>query len=298
MQESQLTRRTALLLAAGPSAAAEQSIRLRSEHLEAAIMPAEGGEMGSLRYKFRGEWVELLYKAMEYGPSPGWRGKAPWLWPAVGRNFAPGHAPDGGNEVTGSYVWDGVRRAMPIHGFVRQMRWQVVEAGKQSAELALASGGSTRNWYPWDWELRVRYAVSRGGMAIRFGVAAGRNNASPMPFSAGNHISFRDPLLPSGTRGSVRFATNSSLQFAKTREGLPTGEWRDRRFPALAAIAGIAPEYPLSLGGYPRRARMRMEDPSGLRIEFEQEASSIPAEPLIRFNVWGNEECFSPEPWV
>lgn len=293
-----LTRRSLMCFGALPLAGAEQHLALRSQQLEAVVVPSQGGEIASLRYRFRGETVELLYRALDYATREGWRGKAPWLWPATGRNFAPGQTPDGGNDVTGSYLWDEARRAIPIHGFARMQPWRTVAASDSDIELALAPSEQTKQWYPWDWELRVRYRLRGNEIAIRFTAAAGAANSSPMPFSAGNHITFRDPLLPGGVAGKLRFTTNSTLQFAKSKEGLPTGEQRERRFPAPVAISEIAPEYPLSLGGYPREAWLRMEDPSGLRIEFAHEASELPAEPVIRFNVWGTAECFSPEPWV
>src|SRR5882762_8842552 len=42
------------------------------------------GEIHSLQRRHNGEWRELIYRA-----DRGWRGGAPWLFPAVGRNFIP-----------------------------------------------------------------------------------------------------------------------------------------------------------------------------------------------------------------
>lgn len=37
-----------------------------------------------------GEWMELLHRAMTTDePDSEWRGRAPQLWPAVGRNYMP-----------------------------------------------------------------------------------------------------------------------------------------------------------------------------------------------------------------
>src|ERR1700739_2680824 len=59
-------------------------LRDNTAGVEAAVAPSEGGELTSYRVKFKGQWVELLYRARDYAPGPGFRGKAPLLWPAVG----------------------------------------------------------------------------------------------------------------------------------------------------------------------------------------------------------------------
>src|SRR5215813_5130851 len=100
-------------------------LRDSASGLEAAVAPAEGGELSSLRVRFRGRWVELIYRARDYSPSPGWRGKAPFLWPATGRNFAPGMKPVSGLEAIGGYDWNGKQYPMPLHGFVRSAAWKV-----------------------------------------------------------------------------------------------------------------------------------------------------------------------------
>ncbi len=70
-----------------------ESLIVLTDHengVEATIAPQQGGELCGLKYKHGAEWVELLYKACDYKPSDGWRGKAPLLWPATGATMAPG----------------------------------------------------------------------------------------------------------------------------------------------------------------------------------------------------------------
>ena len=104
-------------LAQGPGKPEFVVLRDEKAGIEAAVAPSEGGELSGLKVRFQGRWIELLYRARDYSPTAGWRGKAPLLWPATGRNFAPGTPPDGGDEVVGSYDLDGQRLRMPIHGF-------------------------------------------------------------------------------------------------------------------------------------------------------------------------------------
>lgn len=54
--------------------------------LEASLCPSQDGEL-SLRLHHKGKWTELLYRAADYRPAAGWRGKALLLWPATGRSF-------------------------------------------------------------------------------------------------------------------------------------------------------------------------------------------------------------------
>src|SRR5512133_3367586 len=61
--------------------------------VEAAVSPSHGGELTSLRVRFRGSWTELLYRARDYTDTPGFRGKASFLWPAVGGQYAVGTTP-------------------------------------------------------------------------------------------------------------------------------------------------------------------------------------------------------------
>jgi len=60
---------------------------------EAAIAPSQGGELSSYRVKVLGQSIELIYRARDYRPQPGFRGKASNLWPAVGAQYPVGTIP-------------------------------------------------------------------------------------------------------------------------------------------------------------------------------------------------------------
>src|SRR4051794_5089599 len=78
--------------------------------LEASICPSQGGELSSLRLRHKGQWQELLYRALDYSQSEGWRGKAPLLWPATGTSSSPRGA---------GYVFKDRFYPMQAHGFIR-----------------------------------------------------------------------------------------------------------------------------------------------------------------------------------
>jgi len=285
-------RRRDLFALSALAAAADRLPVLRSKDLTVTLDPAAGGEIASIRHN----GLELIYRALQPDPPKGWRGRAPWLWPAVGRNFAPGDKPDGGDNVTGSYVWDGKRLRMPIHGFVRTRPWTVASARGSKAELRLTVQADPAI-YPWAAELTVRYRVESGKIRAIYEVAASKTNASPMPFSAGNHISFNYPLAADG--GEMLWSTNSSTVIRKSPEGLPSGETQARRFWDPSPVSRVVREYPLSLGGYSAgEAWLRLTDARKRAITLRHSASSVPGEPSLRFNFWGTAECVSPEPWV
>src|SRR5512146_371901 len=81
-----------VLAGARPCAAASEGtprlIRLRvaGGSLQAYIAPAHGADLAGLEVRRDGRWSELLYRGLDYRPTAGWTGKAPILWPAVGRN--------------------------------------------------------------------------------------------------------------------------------------------------------------------------------------------------------------------
>ena len=80
-------------LAKGPGSPEIIVLRDNLVGVEAAIAPSQGGELSSYRVRFRGEWVELLFHARDYSPGPGFKGKAPLLWPAVGAQYPVGTNP-------------------------------------------------------------------------------------------------------------------------------------------------------------------------------------------------------------
>lgn len=86
--------------------------------LRAYIAPAHGADLAGLEVRHGGGWSERLYRGMDYRATDGWTGKAPILWPAVGRNFPPavGSGPRGGGL---GWVLHGRVYPIPIHGFAR-----------------------------------------------------------------------------------------------------------------------------------------------------------------------------------
>jgi galactose mutarotase-like enzyme len=265
--------------------------------IRAAVAPSEGGELSGLELRFRDRWIETVYRARDYTPIDGFAGRAMVLWPATGRNVLDKQQPFG-------YELNGKRYPMPAHGFVRSMPWKVISrrAASDGLELVLAISDTadTRQSYPFGFEVSVAYRVSDGELALVYTVRASGDNPSPMPFSIGNHIAFLAPLVPGGDAGKVLFESPSTLEYVKDPPGLPNGKSRSLSYAKPTPLSEIPRLTAISLAGYQDDPYMELRDPQGLSIRMTHTATSIPDEPVIRYNLWGDLEggFFSPEPWV
>lgn len=282
-------------------------LRDQSHGVEAAIAPDKGGELSSLRVRFKGKWLELLYGARDYGPRESWTGKAPLLWPATGRNFPEdlekrrlaGEQFDGG-----AWNFGGKRYAMPIHGFARDMPWRVertiLDDEAVQAILSLEDTVETAEFYPFRFKVRVEYWLSYGNLELRYSVLASQKNSAKMPFSIGNHITFVTPLVPGSRPGDVVLETPSERELLKTAYGVPTGESRPRSHVDGIRLGEFERRTAVSLTGYRNNPHMILKDPQGLGVRISHSATSVPDQPVILFNMWGDapDGFFSPEPWV
>ncbi len=261
------------LLAADPA-----SVAIGSPKVRAVVVPDKGGEMASLSVLHKGRWVETLYRALDYSGKPGWTGKAPFLWPATGRNGD----------------------LMPIHGFARDIPWKLESKRANRVSVSLRDTDQTRKMYPHGFHIVADYQINGAAIAISYAVTAAASNTAPMPFSAGNHITFRTPLIDGTDPLKMEFETPSTIEYLKTTGGVPTGEKRPRTFAKGTPLGSFPAMSAISLSGYSGDPHMLLRDPGGMTIRMSQTADRVPEEPVVRFNVWGDPKngYFSPEPWV
>ena len=208
----------------------------KREAFEAAIAPSKGGELSGLRVMYNGTWLETLQLARDYSPRAGFGGKGPFLWPATGRNFPPdlvARRQAGEQFDGGSYEHGGVRRPMPIHGFARDLPWEIesTSAGAQGARalLSLADSAHTRRMYPFGFRCTVEYVVEAGDLGLHYLVTADEGNSEPMFFSIGNHITFLAPLVEGSDPGAMVLTSPST-------HGDPQDALRDSDRPDTAAL--------------------------------------------------------------
>jgi len=273
--------------------------------LRAWIAPAHGGDLAGLEVRRDGRWSELLYRGMDYQPTAGWAGKAPILWPAVGRNFPyppEGRAPHGAGF---GWVLHGRVYAIPIHGFARDQVWRIVGRGTCAASayliLGLSDDTRTRRMYPFGFTLTTEYRIWRSALYIRQAVHADRANAEAMPFSIGNHITFAIPLLPGDDPLQTTISTPAREQVVTDESGRPTGRIVPVSYARPRLLSSFKPLTAISLSGYAAGQEwVRLEDRSGFGIIVSHSEDRQPRGTPVLFNLWGDvsQGYFAPEPWL
>jgi galactose mutarotase-like enzyme len=148
-------------------------ISLGNGHWNARVSE-KGAELKSLSRAATGQ--EHIWS----GDPAWWNGSAPVLFPVIG------------GLKGGEYRYGGKTYKLPSHGFARTSDFEVLRADAESAELALASSAATREAYPFDFELRVSFALTRSGIDVRYAVK--NAGTGPMPFSIGSHPAFVVPF--------------------------------------------------------------------------------------------------------
>lgn len=270
--------------------------------VEAAIAPSEGGELSSYRVRFRGQWIELLFHARNYTPGPGFKGKAPLLWPAVGAQYPVGTIPKA-SCGDGTYPLRGKEYPMPCHGFAKGLPWKVVASGATGngarVTVELADSETTRKFYPFAFSVRASYELAAGQITIDYAVSSGEGNAGPMPFAIGNHIAFKIPFVEGTPAGDMTFVTPSTVQLLRNERGVLSGQSKPRSFDLPTRLADFDALVAIPLAGYKSQPYAILADPQGLSLRIAQQASTTAAEPLVRFNVFGGPKVgyLSPEPW-
>lgn len=172
-----------------------------------AVVSTKGAELISLRRQCLGRSVESIYRS-----KTGWRGGAPWLFPAVGRNW-----------VGPRLAWRhrGRLYPMPIHGFAKDADWSLESRTRHSATLVFRSDARSRRYFPFDFATIVGYECAGRAILARFSVFASWANAASMPFSVGSHLTLR---TPAGHRCLVR--TPARRELLLNSRGLLSGDWR------------------------------------------------------------------------
>ncbi len=134
-----------------------------------------GAQLMSLR---SAEGTEYLWQ----GDPAYWSDRAPILFPFIGR------------LTKNSYTYRGKKYPMEIHGFANKMEFSPVEQGVDYLILELRSTIVTIARYPFDFTLRVIYALNGNKLEIVYQVE--NRSDQYMPFGIGGHPGFRVPLLP------------------------------------------------------------------------------------------------------
>lgn len=257
-----------------------------------SVSADSGGELCSLAVRRDGRFIELLHRANEFGsPGAAWRGRAPWLFPAVGRSRLPGRRD--------AYALNGKVYSMPIHGLVMNKPWKMLAAGPQGVVCRTFSDRRTLSRYPFDFELTVSYRPMPDGLLASAEVAAAPGNKSPMPFCIGNHITLALPLAGGVDAGACIVKTPAAQILELSPDGFLTGHSRPAPYSLGVALRDDAQLADCVLGGFPEgQAWVELRDPSGASVRVSQRADA-PSDRL-RFVLYSDagRAFLCPEPWI
>jgi galactose mutarotase-like enzyme len=169
-------------------------VPLRSAELSVEIDPL-GAQLSTLRDS---HGRDLLWN----GDPAVWAGRAPILFPIVGA------------LRDSQYRIGGQTYQLPRHGFARGKRFEVIETAVGAATFRLAADDSTRQVYPFQFQLDVRFALQAATLSIASSV---RNlGREVMPASIGYHPGFRWPL-PFGQPRAAHFIEFATAEGATIR---------------------------------------------------------------------------------
>ncbi len=279
------------------------------------MSPETGGELSSLKVKRGDGWKELLFRAEDMSRRKRglWRGRCPWLFPAVGRNYLPDQlrrvAATGADEVLGSWALKGKPLAMPLHGFAMNKVWEPLGGGPGEATCRLENGPDGRLFYPFDFELVARYGflddgVLKGspgpagpGVFARLEVSASDRNEGPMPFSVGNHITL--------ATSDFRLRTPAKTAFDLTPQSLFAGTTRPAGLAEPTEVGLRSPLLNAVVGDFDcEESWVEVVDRDGFTVRVSQHeiadtAVGFTSPAHYYFVFWGDPEAglFCPEPW-
>lgn len=202
----------------------------------AAIRPGYGFNCYTFQAVVDGESIEALWAEPGFGPgSNPMASGIPLLFPFVGRLSRPEQTFQGQRFVVhDAPVLDG----KPIHGYVIERPWRVVEQSERRAvgtfRAAIDAPALIEQW-PADFELTVSYEVD--GNALISEITVANPDSRPLPFAFGTHAYFR--LQIGGGDAAACRITVPARAYWELAAGIPIGP----KAPAIGPYAlgdGIA----------------------------------------------------------
>ena len=147
-------------------------VKIDNCHLTVTIDP-QGAELGSIRTADGAEWLWQ-------GDPAVWNGRAPILFPVVGRT------PEGFVTV------GGVKFPIGNHGFARSSIFSTVDRSSDRVRLRIVDSAETWKSFPFAFSLDLVFALEGGTLVNHAEVK--NTDRTPMPFSFGFHPAFQWPV--------------------------------------------------------------------------------------------------------
>ena len=152
-----------------------------------ATINTKGGELASLILKETE--VEYIWQAdPEF-----WGRHAPVLFPIVGK------------LIDNTYTYEGKSYTMGQHGFARDKEFFLIEQTESLIKVGLKSDDSTREVYPFDFELILSFELNEDNLICGYNVK--NTSEDVMYFGIGGHPAFNIPLDNKGDSVGKRGVT-------------------------------------------------------------------------------------------
>lgn len=129
------------------------------------------------------KWAELT--SLKYNGKQYLYQKTPWFW----QRQSPILFPIVGKLRNDRFEHDGQEFSIAQHGFLRDMEWELLDTWN-AHELAFRvnSDDQTREKYPWDFALEIRYIIEQTTLRVEYSVT--NTGKELLPFSLGGHPAF------------------------------------------------------------------------------------------------------------
>jgi galactose mutarotase-like enzyme len=149
-----------------------------------------------------------------------------YLWsgdPAYWGKYSPVLFPIVGALKENTYFYKGRQYSLPRHGFARERSFECIDQSPESASFLLTADATTREVYPFDFQLVIRYSLLDNLLSCTYMITnPGREDCY---FSLGAHPAF---AVPFGTSGAdqryedyyLEFSDSDSLQRYTLDKGL------------------------------------------------------------------------------
>lgn len=263
-------------------------IRIGNRRHALLLTPSAGGRL--VRWIHDGS--DMLYwpQDADWSRPARIRGGNPLLFPFIGRHFVDGEA--------GRWrAPDGVVRALPQHGFARDLPFEVSEVDPRgSIRMALTDSALTHDSYPYAFAFEVAYRLTDDALEAEFRVE--NRGDTPMPFYAGHHFYF---AVPHQLRTQARLSMPPARRVRQRADGsLTEGIAGERDYalddPRLQDTFHVL-DHPVP----PCELMMPANAPAeGTRLRFHLDApgSTVPWQAITTWTEREDADFYCVEPWL
>lgn len=155
----------------------QSAYRLQNGDSVCHIAPQFGARL--LDWKIANQAIIHWPENTNWEDVPHIRGGNPILFPFIGR-----HAVD--HKIGFWRDAAGVVRELPMHGFAKDLPFEVIEATETRLQMRLVSDIATRAMYPFDFEFDVIYEL--GETTLKSTFVTKNTGQESLPYYAGHHF--------------------------------------------------------------------------------------------------------------